>query len=82
MSHLVSVFNKLVHFVISARDHEVSEEDRLAGYDLLEVAAELLNALLEQFIKPVPVLWTHQSVLEHTAALVVPQLQELDFVLR
>lgn len=81
MSHLLPVLNELVHFVISTRDHEVSKEDRLAGYHLLEAATELLNMLLEYLIEPVPVLRTHQSVLEHTAALVVPQLQELDLAL-
>lgn len=81
MSHLLPVLNKLVHFAIATRHHEVSEENRLAGHHLLKAAAELLNALLEQLIEPVPVLRTYQSVLEHAAALMVPQLQELHLVL-
>lgn len=46
MSHLFLVLNKLVDFVITTRDQEVSKDDWLAGHHFLEAASKLLDALL------------------------------------
>lgn len=81
LPHLLFVLDELVHLTFSTRDHKVSIENRLVGHHLLESVAKLLNVLLQEPIKPVPVLGAHQPILKDAAALVVPQLQQLDLVL-
>lgn len=48
----------------------------------MEVAVELLDAVLKQVVEPVPVLITHQAVPEYPTTFVVPQMQQRGFVLR
>lgn len=80
--HFLFILNELVDSVVSPRNHEVSEKEWLVRHHLLEAAVKFLDALLKKLVEPVSVLSTDQSVLEHTAALVVPQLQQLDLILR
>ena len=63
--------------------HEVSVEDWLPGHDVCKLHVEVgLHLLLEQVLEPLPVLVVDQPVLEHPAALVVEQAQEVSQVLK
>lgn len=80
-THLLLVLYDCVDFGVGSRIHEVSVEDGLARHHLVEVAVELLDAVLQQVVEPVPVLAAHQTVTENPAAFVVPQMQQRGFVL-
>lgn len=81
-THLVLIFYVRIDSFVSSRNHEISVHNGLARHHLLKAAVKLLNAILQQLVEPVPVLSTHQAVLENPAALVVPQLQQLRLVLK
>lgn len=71
----------MVYFDIGTWLHEVSKQNWLEGNDLLKSGAKLLHLLHHQLVKPGPVLLTDQAITEDPAALVVPQSQQVLFVL-
>lgn len=80
-THLFLILYEFVDFVLCLRNHEISIQNRLAGHNLFKAAFKVLNAVIQESVEPVPVFRTHQAVLENPAAFVVPQLQQLQFVL-
>ena len=80
-SYLLLVVHECVDLVVRAGGHEVSVQDWSGGHHLLHAAAQLLHAGLQEPVEPVPVLRTHQAVLEHPAALMVPEPKQFHFVL-
>ena len=81
-THLLPVFYDLIDFGISSRRNKVCVQNWMPGQNLFSAAVKLLNVALQEPAEPVPVLSTHQTVLEDPAALVVPQLEQLDFCLK
>ena len=80
-SYLLLVVHGCVDLVVRAGGHEVSVQDGPGGDHLLHAAAQLLHAALQEPVEPVPVLGTDQAVLEHPAVLMVPEPEQLHFVL-
>lgn len=81
MSNLLTVLYVLIDFGVYPWNHKVSEEDRPRGDHVSEDAVKFLNVGLKQLVKPLPVFSVHQPVLEHPAALVVPEPQQVLFSL-
>lgn len=81
-SHLFLVLYDCVDLGVGPWIHEVTIENRLAGHHLMEVAVELLDAVLQQVIEPFSVFVAHQAIAENSATFVVPQMQQRSFVLR
>lgn len=79
--NLLPVLYVLIDFDVCPWSHKVSKEDRPRGDHVIEAAVKLLDVGLKQLVEPFPVFGVHQSVLEHPAALVVPQPQQVLFSL-
>lgn len=58
-THLFLVIYECVDFVVSTRNHEVSIQYRIAGYNLFKATVKLMNTVLQQPVEPVPILSTH-----------------------
>jgi len=79
---LFLIFYECVDFVVGPGNHEISVQNRLAGHGLLKVTVKVLNAVFEEPVEPVHVFSTHQAVSENPTAFMVPQPQQLQFVLK
>lgn len=54
----------------------------MAGDNLFKAAVKFLNAVFQDPFEPLSILITHQAVLENPAAFVVPQVEQLYFILK
>lgn len=76
--YLFVVSDFYVGFLIPALRHEVPKYYRLLFDNVVELNVKLrLHLGLHQVVEPAPVLVVDQTILEHTATLVVPQLHHI-----
>lgn len=82
LAHLLFVIYGFITFVVSSGIHEISVQNRMAGDNLFKAAVKFFNAVFQDPFEPLSILITHQAVLENPAAFVVPQVEQLYFILK